>query len=208
MRCCRYAARQRKSNAENDEPCFGDRARTLSSLVVDVHNLRFGVKVNHFVPNLAPSVPAVLYASKRHVRVTANPRAVHVDDACLRALGETKNATHIASEYSRREPVSNGISNLNRFVEPLDSNDGYDRTKDLFLGDRHLLLSFKNGGRKEEASSQSALSQLVSAGAKCCPFRSTDVDPLSDSGHRARIDQGSHFYSWLRSRSNFPRPRR
>src|SRR5262245_50423253 len=207
MRCYRYAAQQGRSNTEDDEPCFGDEARTLSSLVIDVDNLCFGVKVNHFVPNLPSSVAAFFDAAKWHMRIAANSGAIDVNDAGLCPLSETKDLTDIASEHRRRESVSNRISNLKRFVETLDSNDGYNWTKDLFLSDCHLLLSFKHRWRKEEASSQSALSQLISAGAKARALRATYVHPLSDTSHRTRIDQRSQLNPRLGSRSNFHRPR-
>src|SRR6185436_16729251 len=102
-------------------------------LVIHIDDLGLRVEGHHLIADLAAAIATLLDSAEWRVRVTANPRPVHMNDPGIRTLGEAKHPANIASEDGRSQTIAHVVRYPDRFVDLAHSDYRDDRPEDLFL---------------------------------------------------------------------------
>src|SRR5690606_659412 len=165
-----------------------------ASAVIDVDCLRFGVEIEDLPTPFPVPVAGLFDASKRHVRLGTDGGAIDVGNPCLDILHGAKGQAYIACIDARGQAVPGVVGNLYGLLIRAYTEDGKDRTEDLFLCDPHSGLHAREDGRFEEESVVETISRsAMTTQTQLRAFLPAYLDITRDLVERLLMDERSHL---------------
>src|ERR1035438_2184109 len=114
--------------------------------VIDIHRLPCRKEVDGSIAFAMP-IPCVFDAAEGQMHFRADGGGVDVGDAGFKVSDCGEGAIYVLCVEGCREPVFNGVGNLDGLLEGLKFNQAYYRAEDFFTSDAHVGSDSAEYGR-------------------------------------------------------------
>src|SRR6266404_2502060 len=172
---------------------------TLTPGEVYIHGFQLGEEIDGYAAHFAHADAGGFHAAEGKLRLAADRGRVDVRDAGLDAIDELKDLGGVVRIKRAGQAITNGVSDMQGFVETAHANDGEDGAEDLLLRDGGVRRDvIENSRRNKIAAVVSAACEAFAAEHELA-FFFTNLNVVKIGFELRLVNGGPHIDAWLKT---------